>query len=211
MKKQDIVKVFEEFKKVNPNPKCELDYKNEYTFLIAIILSAQATDKGVNKATPALFAKIDNPQDMLELGIDGLKDYIKTIGLYNNKAKSIINMSADLIDKFEGKVPSNQKDLESLPGVGIKTAKVFLNSLYQTPVIAVDTHVSRVSQRLGLSKNTNPVKIGEDLERVVPEEYKAHAGHWLVLHGRYICKAKKPDCDACPISDCCLFFKQVKK
>lgn len=211
MKKKDVIAVFEGFKTVNPEPVCELDFVNEYTFLIAIILSAQATDKGVNKATPVLFAKVDNPQAMLELGLDGLKEYIKTIGLYNNKAKSIINMSLELIEKFNGKVPDNQKDLESLPGVGRKTANVFLNSLYKEPLIAVDTHVSRVSQRLGLTKQEKPLKIEEELEIVIPDKYKTYASHWLVLHGRYVCKAKKPNCDECSVSQYCEFFKQNKK
>lgn len=211
MKKADIIKVFESFKKNNPAPKCELDYRNEYTFLVAIILSAQATDKGVNKATPALFEKVDSPQAMLDLGIDGLKEYIKTIGLYNNKAKSIMSLSQDLVEKFDKKVPRDRSDLESLAGVGRKTANVYLNSYYLEPRIGVDTHVSRVSQRLGLTKNDKPLKIEADLEKVIPDEYKTYAGHWLVLHGRYICKAKKPNCEDCEIADICPFLKSMKK
>lgn len=207
MKKSDVENIFEIFKKDNPAPECELDFVNDYTFLTAIILSAQATDKGVNKATPALFAKVDNPQSMLDLGVDGLKEYIKTIGLYNNKAKSIIKMSEDLVNKFKCKVPTDRKDLESLAGVGRKTANVFLNSYYHKPFIGVDTHVSRTSQRLGLTKNDKPLKIETDLEEIIPDEYKTYAGHWLVLHGRYVCKAKKPDCENCKIAKYCNFFK----
>ena len=195
----------------NPKPKCSLDYVNAYTLLVAIILSAQSTDKGVNKATPALFDKVQSPGDMLDLGIDELKEHIKTIGLYNNKAKAIISLSGDLLEKFNGEVPRDRKDLESLAGVGRKTANVFLNSFYLEPVMGVDTHVSRVSQRLGFSKSDKPLKIEQDLEKVIPNEYKTYASHWLVLHGRYICRAKKPDCEHCSISDCCPFFKTIKK
>lgn len=211
MKKADIKKVFDIFQKNNPNPICELNYVNEYTFLIAIILSAQATDKGVNKATPALFGKINTPEKMLILGLDGLKEYIKTIGLYNNKAKSIISMSERLINNFNSCVPKNRDDLESLAGVGRKTANVFLNSMYQEPFLAVDTHVSRVSQRLALTKSNKPIQIEKDLEKVIPDSYKAFASHWLVLHGRYVCKAKKPNCKTCEIAKYCHFLKTDKK
>lgn len=211
MKKEDIKRFFEELKKINPEPECELDFVNEYTFLIAIILSAQATDKGVNKATPALFAKVKTPSEMMELGIDGLKNYIKTIGLYNNKAKFIMSLSEDLIKKYNGVVPKTREELEKLSGVGRKTANVFLNSLYKEPFIAVDTHVGRVSQRLGFTKNKTPDKIEIDLNKIVPKEYKTYAAHWLVLHGRYICKAKKPDCEHCFAREYCPFYKQIKK
>jgi len=211
MKKEDIIRFFEELKIMNPEPECELDFVNEYTFLIAIILSAQSTDKGVNKATPALFAKVKTPSEMINLGIDGLKDYIKTIGLYNNKAKFIMSLSEDLIKKYDGVVPKTREELEKLSGVGRKTANVFLNSLYKEPFIAVDTHVRRVSQRLGFTKNKTPDKIEVDLNKVIPNEYKTYAGHWLVLHGRYICKAKKPDCINCFARKYCPFYQQSKK
>jgi len=209
MTKDKICKIFDCFQKNNPYPKCELIYTNEYTFLIAIILSAQSTDKGVNKATRELFAQISTPQDMLDLGIDDLKTYIKTIGLFNNKAKSIINMSQDLVNKFNGQVPKERNDLETLAGVGRKTANVFLNSIYGKPYIAVDTHVGRVSKRLKLTKEDKPLLIEKDLEQNIPNQYKKYAGHWLVLHGRYTCKAKKPDCENCIIQKYCPSFGKI--
>jgi len=205
MNKDKICKIFEIFKKASPEPKTELDFKNDYTLLVAISLSAQATDVSVNKATAALFKLVDNPKKMLELGEDGLKKYIKTIGLYNGKAKNIIALSRILIEQHKGKVPKTFAELKALPGVGTKTANVFLNCFYQHPVIAVDTHVFRVSNRIGLVKAKTADECGEKLNKIIPAEYKIHAHHWLILHGRYTCKARKPECLKCPIEKLCEF------
>lgn len=202
-KRTEVLEIFNILEKTIPNPVTELEYKNPYTFLIAVILSAQSTDKGVNKATPALFAVVDTPQKMLDLGIDKLKSYIKTIGLYNNKAKNIMLMSKDLVEKFGGIIPQDREKLESLAGVGRKTANVVLNVIWNKPVIAVDTHVIRVSNRLDFSQSQNPLKIEEDLNKVLPDNYKILANHLLVLFGRYTCKAQKPECEICPISHLC--------
>ena len=201
--KKDILNIMEVFQKENPNPECELIYHNAYTLLVAVILSAQATDKGVNKATKALFEIVDSPEKMLSLGEDGLKQYIKSIGLFNNKAKNIILMSKDLIDRFNGNVPDSREDLESLAGVGRKTANVVLNVWYKMPAIAVDTHVMRISKRLGFSDGKTPLEIELDLLKILPTKYVINANHWLVLLGRYICKAQRPECDKCPISEFC--------
>ncbi len=202
----DVNEMCARFNERNPNPKCELKYVNDYTFLVAIILSAQATDKGVNLATPALFEVVKTPQDMVDLGIDNLKQYIKTIGLYNNKAKMIMNMSEDVIKRFGGKLPRKREDLETLAGVGRKTANVLLNDLYGDPVVAVDTHVLRLSKRFRLSNSDKPLIVEADLLKVIPKEYHSKISHWLVLHGRYICKAKKPECDGCFFADICPEF-----
>lgn len=203
---KNVQEFFKRLSDLNPNPKCELNFTSPYTLMVAIILSAQATDKGVNKATPALFAVADNPKDMLNLGEKNLKEYIKTIGLYNNKAKNIIAMSEKLLLNFDGELPKNRKLLESLPGVGRKSANVFLNVLYNEPTLAVDTHVFRVSNRTGLATGKTPLEVEEKLEKVVPEKYKYGASHWLVLHGRYICTAKKPKCSECPVADLCAWL-----
>jgi endonuclease-3 len=197
--------IFARLAKQKPNPQTELDYTNEYTLLVAIILSAQATDVGVNKATPALFAVADNPKKMLKLGEKNLKNHIKTIGLYNSKATNIIGMSQKLADDFGGKIPHDKKKLESLPGVGSKTANVWLNSALGWPLIAVDTHVFRVANRLGLCATKNPLATEIALEKTIPEKWKRHAHHWLILHGRYVCKARKPDCQKCILRDLCEF------
>ncbi|MFI3241030.1 MAG: endonuclease III [Alphaproteobacteria bacterium] len=202
----DVEKMCEIFMETNPNPKCELNYINPYTFLVAIILSAQATDKGVNKATPALFEVASTPQDMIDLGIENLKSYIKTIGLFNNKAKSIMAMSEDVIKRFNGELPRRREDLETLAGVGRKTANVLLNDLYGDAVVAVDTHVLRLSKRLGLSNSDKPLQVEKDLLKVIPNEYHSKISHWLVLHGRYVCKAKKPECENCPLQSICPEF-----
>lgn len=202
-KKSEILEIMQIFADVNPAPKSELEYTNAYTLLVAIILSAQSTDKGVNKATKELFKVADTPQKMLVLGIDGLKEYIKTIGLFNNKAKSIMSMSQSLVDKFGGKVPSSQDDLESLAGVGRKTANVLRNVWYNQPTMAVDTHVFRIAHRLDFSQGKTPLEVENDLLKVLPDKYLMYANHWLVLFGRYICKAQKPDCEKCPISAYC--------
>ena len=210
MNKETVLKIFKKLSKEIPDPVTELNYINHYTLLVAIILSAQATDIGVNKATKSLFEKIDNPKSMIELGEDGLKKFIKTIGLFNSKSKNIIAMSNILIDKFFGKVPENFEDLINLPGVGRKTANVFLNCALGEPRIAVDTHVYRVSRRLGLSKAETHDKVENDLNRKVPKEFKKEAHHYLILHGRYICKARKPDCNKCYLTNECKFFKKLK-
>ncbi len=202
-KQSEILEIMQIFADGDQAPKSELEYTNAYTLLVAIILSAQSTDKGVNKATKELFKVADTPQKMLDLGIDGLKEYIKTIGLYNNKAKSIISMSQSLIEKFDGEVPSSQEELESLAGVGRKTANVLRNVWYNQPTMAVDTHVFRIAHRLDFSKGKTPLEVEKDLLKVLPDKYLMYANHWLVLFGRYICKAQKPDCEKCPIAKYC--------
>ena len=202
-KKQEIIEIMEIFDKKDPNPRCELNYKNAYTLLVAVILSAQSTDKGVNKATEKLFEIADTPQKMLDLGEKGLISYIKSIGLFNNKAKNIIAMSKDLLERYNGKVPSDIDNLTTLAGVGRKTANVVLNVWYKKPALAVDTHVMRISHRLDLSQGKTPLTIEQDLLKVLPEKYIINANHWLVLFGRYICKAQKPKCEECPISKYC--------
>lgn len=202
-KPEEILKIMAVFNEKDPNPRCELTYKNAYTLLVAVVLSAQSTDKGVNKATKDLFAVADTPQKMLDLGIDRLKNYIKTIGLYNNKAKSIMALSKDLVEKYDGEVPHDRAALESLAGVGRKTANVVLNVWFGEPTLAVDTHVMRISHRLDFSRGKTPLEVEKDLLKVLPDNYKKNANHWLVLFGRYICKAQKPDCENCPIAEFC--------
>ncbi len=184
-------------------PETELNYTNPYTLLVAVVLSAQSTDKGVNKATDALFQIIATPEQMLQLGIDGLKEYIKTIGLFNNKAANVIKLSHELITRFNSTVPGNRDDLISLPGVGRKTANVVLNVIFDQPTIPVDTHVARVSNRLELSSSTHPDKIEADLERIIPVEFLKDAHHLLVLHGRYTCTARSPKCTNCVLNTIC--------
>ena len=191
------------FEKENPNPICELEYCNAYTLLVAVMLSAQATDKGVNKATKELFKVADTPQKMVALGEEKLKKYIKSIGLFNNKAKNIIAMSNELIEKHHSTVPCSLDELVLLAGVGRKTANVVLNVWYNLPALAVDTHVMRISQRLGFTKSTTPLAIEQDLMKVLPDKYIIKANHWMVLFGRYICKAQRPDCKSCPIYKYC--------
>ena len=202
-KASEILQILQIFNDRDPNPRCELDYTNAYTLLIAVLLSAQSTDKGVNKATKELFKIADTPQKMLELGIEKLKEYIKTIGLYNNKAKNIIALSEDLIKYHNGEVPENREALEKLAGIGRKTANVILNVWFNQPTIAVDTHVMRISHRLNLSDGKTPLEIEQDLNNILPDNFKKNANHWLVLFGRYICKAQKPDCLNCPITNFC--------
>ena len=184
-------------------PKTELKYISDYTFLIAVVMSAQTTDVQVNKVTASLFEKYKTIDDFLKLGVEGLQYEIRSIGLYKNKAKNIIELSRQLKEKFHSKVPSNRDDLESLAGVGRKTANVVLNALFNQPTIAVDTHVLRLSKILGLSKSDNPLKVEEDLEKIIPNKYKNNISNLLVLHGRYTCKAKKPDCKHCVLADLC--------
>ncbi len=210
MNKANIEKLFAVFQKNNPEPETELEYINDYTLLVAIVLSAQATDVGVNKATKALFTKIDTPEKMLKLGEAGLKNYIKTIGLFNSKAKNVIALSEKLITEFDGKIPADLDKLQSLAGVGRKTANVFLNCAYGFETMGVDTHVHRVSNRLGLVKAKNVVETEKQLLKNIPKPYKKDAHHWLILHGRYICKARKPLCGDCPVFDLCGFKEKVK-
>ncbi len=198
----EICQILDIFKSKDPAPKSELRFHNAYTLLVAIVLSAQSTDKGVNKATANIFPLADTPQKMLALGIDKLKEHIKTIGLYNNKAKNIMALSQILVDKCGGEVPHDRELIESLPGVGRKTANVLFNVWWNEPSVAVDTHVLRLAKRLELSDGATPLAVEADLNKL-PDEYRRHINHWLVLFGRYICKAQKPDCPNCPISTFC--------
>ncbi len=203
MKKPVIDEIFGRLSSANPSPQTELQYQNHYTLLVAVVLSAQATDVGVNKATPALFASADTPEKMLRLGEPQLRELVKTIGLYNTKAKNIIKLSQILVDEHSGKVPNTRESLEALPGVGRKTANVVLNCAFGLPTIAVDTHIFRVSNRIGLASGNTPLAIELGLEKAVPSYWRQHAHHWLILHGRYVCKARKPSCPGCPIHDLC--------
>jgi endonuclease-3 len=205
MNPADIEHIFKAFQKANPDPKTELYYTNDFTLLVAIVLSAQATDAGVNKATPALFSVADTPEKMAALGEEKLKSYIKTIGLFNSKAKNIIALSQKLKKEFKGKIPEDRDALQTLPGVGRKTANVWLNCARKWPTIAVDTHVLRVSNRIGLAKTESPDTCEKQLEAVIPAKYKLHAHHWLILHGRYVCKARKPECGRCIINKYCQY------
>jgi len=209
MQKNQIDKIFTIFHQHNPHPKTELESTNTYTLLVAVILSAQATDVGVNKATKSLFSTISTPEEMLALGEEDLKIHIKTIGLFNSKAKNIIAMSRTLVEKYNSKVPDNITDLTSLPGVGSKTAKVLLNAAFHKPVIAVDTHVFRTARRIGLSHSSTIPKVEQDLEVAIHNKWKEHAHHWLVLHGRYICKARKPLCKECTINKYCEYYQTM--
>jgi len=199
----EIEEAFRRFRAANPEPKGELQHINPFTLLVAVVLSAQATDAGVNKATPALFAAADTPQKMVALGEDKVRDLIKTIGLYRTKAKNVIALSQQLIAGHGGEVPRSREALEALPGVGRKTANVVLNIAFGEPTIAVDTHIFRVGNRTGLATGKTPLEVEQKLERVVPAEFKRHAHHWLILHGRYTCVARKPRCEVCLIADLC--------
>lgn len=205
MKKADIDTMFARLSQANPDPQGELHYVNAYTLLVAVVLSAQATDVGVNRATGPLFAEVDTPEKMVELGVDRLKEFIKTIGLFNSKAKNVIALSEILIRNYDSKVPRDRETLETLPGVGRKTANVVLNIAFGQPTIAVDTHLFRLGNRTGLANGKTPLAVELALERRIPEHWKLHAHHWLILHGRYVCKARKPDCPECTISDLCRF------
>jgi len=199
----EISEAFERFRRANPEPKGELEHLNPYTLLVAVVLSAQATDAGVNKATRPLFAVADTPQKMLALGEERVRDYIKTIGLYRTKAKNVIALSQKLIDEFGGEVPRTRAEIETLPGAGRKTANVVLNMAFGEHTVAVDTHVFRVANRTGLAPGKTPLEVELGLEKVIPDEFMLHAHHWLILHGRYICLARKPRCDVCVINDLC--------
>lgn len=205
LSKSQINDLFERFSKLNPHPKTELQYINTYTLLVAVVLSAQATDKGVNKATKPLFQTVDTPQKMLNLGEEKLREAVKTIGLFKTKARNIIGLSKQLLTDHEGCVPNDRKALEALPGVGRKTANVVLNVAFGEPTIAVDTHIFRISNRTGLSPGKTPREVEDGLLKNVPKRWQHNAHHWLILHGRYICKAQKPLCPECPIRDICQY------
>lgn len=201
--------VFKRLSAGRPAPESELDYVNPFTLLVAVVLSAQATDAGVNKATRPLFQVADTPEAMLALGEDTVREYIKTIGLYRNKAKNVIALSKALIDQHGSKVPEDRDGLEQLPGVGRKTANVVMNVAFGHPTMAVDTHVFRVSNRIGMAPGKTPLEVEEGLLRIIPDAYALHAHHWLILHGRYVCKARKPDCPCCPVADICTFKQKT--
>jgi endonuclease III len=205
MKPDQIAEFFRRLAKAQPAPKTELQYATPYTLLVAVVLSAQATDAGVNRATPALFAAADSPAKMVALGEARVRELIKTIGLFRTKAKNIVALSKLLIERHGGKVPDNREALEALPGVGRKTANVVLNVAYGEPTIAVDTHIFRVSNRTGLARGKTPLAVELKLEKIVPRQYLLHAHHWLILHGRYTCVARKPRCPACAVRDLCAY------
>ena len=209
MKKSAVQEFFTRLRATNPEPKSELVWTNAYTLVVAVALSAQATDVGVNKATKNLFRDVDTPQKMLALGLEGLKAHIKTIGLFNTKAKHIIAMSQLLIDDFGGEVPRTRAELERLPGVGRKTANVVLNVCWGEPTMAVDTHIFRVGNRTGLAPGKTPLAVEQKLLKVIPHEFMVHAHHWLILQGRYVCKARRPACPTCPVNDLCSFKDKI--
>ncbi|HUT50995.1 MAG TPA: endonuclease III [Alphaproteobacteria bacterium] len=205
MKKADIEEFFRRLEAGDPEPRGELHYINPYTLLVAVVLSAQATDVGVNKATKTLFEIADTPEKMLTLGEAGVRDHIKTIGLFNAKARNVIGLSEILVREHASQVPADREALEKLPGVGRKTANVVLNIAFGEPTIAVDTHIFRIGNRTSLAPGKTPLAVEQTLLKVVPARYRLHAHHWLILHGRYVCKARKPDCPACPVADLCGF------
>jgi endonuclease-3 len=209
MPKADVIEMFTRLRELNPHPKTELEYSSPFELLVAVALSAQATDVGVNKATRKLFPLANTPQAMLALGEDGLKKYIATIGLFNAKAKNVIAACAMLIDQHGGEVPRDRAALEALPGVGRKTANVVLNTAFGEPVMAVDTHIFRVSNRTGLAPGKDVRAVEDLLVKVIPAEFLLDAHHWLILHGRYVCKARKPDCPQCVIRDLCRFKQKT--
>ena len=205
MKKVDVETFYQALSDDNPEPRGELDWINTYTLLVAVVLSAQATDVGVNKATGPLFKKVKTPAAMLKLGEAGLRDYIKSIGLFNTKAKNVIGLSYMLIEEYGGEIPQDRDELEKLPGVGRKTANVVMNIAFGAPTIAVDTHIYRVSNRTGLAVGKTPLAVEKKLEKATPAHWKLHAHHWLILLGRYVCKARKPECHNCVVRDVCAF------
>ena len=210
MNKEKRIEILRRLRAANPHPTTELNFSSPFELLIAVILSAQATDKGVNKATDKLFPVANTPQAILALGVDGLKEYIKTIGLFNSKAENIIKTCRDLIEKHHGEVPEDRKALEALAGVGRKTANVVLNTAFGHPTIAVDTHIFRVCNRTGFAPGKDVVKVEEKLIKVVPSEFKVDVHHWLILHGRYTCVARKPRCGACIIEDLCEYKNKTE-
>ena len=205
MNKADAFEFYRRLAEGDPSPQTELEFVNPYTLLVAVALSAQATDVSVNKATRALFAHVTTPQAMLDLGEEALRDHIKTIGLFNTKAKNVIAAARILVDRHNGVVPAERDILETLPGVGRKTANVVLNVAFGQPTIAVDTHIFRVGNRTGLAKGKTPLAVELKLEKITPAPFLSHAHHWLILHGRYICKARTPECWRCPVADLCAF------
>lgn len=205
MRVKDIPEFYARLQALDPEPKGELNYVNDYTLLVAVVLSAQATDVGVNKATGPLFEVVDTPEKMVVLGEAKLKDFIKTIGLFNSKAKNVIALSEMLVADHGSKVPEDRETLETLPGVGRKTANVVLNIAFGHPTIAVDTHLFRIGNRMGIAPGKTPLEVEKKLEKRTPPEFMQHAHHWLILHGRYLCKARKPDCWRCPVEDLCKF------
>ncbi len=209
MNLQNRIALFETLKKQNPHPKTELQYHSPFELLVAVILSARATDVSVNKATPALFKVANTPQAILDLGETKLKTYIKTIGLHPTKGKNIIKTCKILIEQFQGQIPSTREALESLPGVGRKTANVILNTLFDQPVVAVDTHIFRVAHRLGLSKANTVLGVEKDLMKQIPKAFLKEAHHWLILHGRYVCKAAKPQCTSCILNRFCEYPQKL--
>ncbi|TMH28033.1 MAG: endonuclease III [Betaproteobacteria bacterium] len=210
MNPQKRRQIYERFRAANPNPTTELKYRTPYELLVAVVLSAQATDKSVNKATEVLFQKYDTPQKIVKLGVAGLEQYVKTIGLYRNKAKNVVELSRMLVEKHGGEVPTSREALEELPGVGRKTANVVLNTAFGQPTVAVDTHIFRVANRTGIAPGKDPREVEERLVKFTPAEYLKDAHHWLILHGRYICTARKPGCPECLIRDLCEYRKKTK-
>jgi endonuclease-3 len=202
---QAIAEIFRRFSEADPHPTSELEYTNSYTLLVAVVLSAQATDVGVNKATGPLFAVADTPEKIVALGEDQVRDFIKSIGLFRNKAKNVVALSKALLAEHHGQVPRSREALEALPGVGRKTANVVLNVAFAEPTMAVDTHIFRVSNRTRLAPGKTPLEVEEILVRVIPDSYRLHAHHWLILHGRYVCKARRPECERCMIVDLCKY------
>lgn len=210
MNKEKRIAILERLRNTNPHPTTELEFSNPFELLIAVMLSAQATDVSVNKATQHLFKAAPTPQDMVALGVDGIKEYIKTIGLFNTKAKNVIATCQILLDKYAGNVPENRQALEALPGVGRKTANVVLNTAFGWPTIAVDTHIFRVANRMNFATGKNVEQVEEKLLKVVPPEFKVDVHHWLILHGRYVCQARKPKCSECILFDLCEFKDKGK-
>ncbi len=210
MKAPRIAALFRRLQEANPHPRSELEWSNPFELLVAVILSAQATDRSVNLATPALFRAAPTPAAMLALGVEGISRHIQSIGLFNTKARNVLATSRILVEQHGGEVPRERAALEALPGVGRKTANVVLNVAFGEPTIAVDTHIFRVANRTGLARGRNPVEVEERLLQVVPQEFRHHAHHWLILHGRYVCKARRPSCPLCPIVDLCEFREKTR-
>ncbi|MEM9469138.1 MAG: endonuclease III [Pseudomonadota bacterium] len=209
MKKDNVIEFFSRLQAIEPEPKGELNYSNPFTLLVAVVLSAQATDVSVNKATEGLFKTADTPEKMVALGEDKIRTFIKTIGLFNAKAKNVFKLSQILIEEHNSEVPQDRDTLIKLPGVGRKTANVVLNMAFGQPTIAVDTHLFRVGNRTGLAPGKTPEAVEKKLEKKIPKEFLLHAHHWLILHGRYICKARKPECSKCPVNDLCRFKQKT--
>jgi endonuclease-3 len=205
MKKADVVDFYARLAEADPHPETELEFVNPFTLVVAVALSAQSTDIGVNKATRALFREVDTPEKMIALGLDGLKPFIRTIGLYNTKAKNVIALSQMLVDDYDGVVPDDRAALERLPGVGRKTANVVLNVAFGAETFAVDTHIFRVGNRTGLARGKTPLAVELKLDKATPQPFRLHAHHWLILHGRYVCKARTPECWRCIVADLCAY------